>query len=76
MVAAVILLSIAMIFPTTSANELDSENDDDSDGYPNEIEIECGSNTTDANDTPDDLDEDGVCNLMDPDMDVYNMKDS
>ena len=74
--AAVILLSTLVISPSTSASDIEDDNDDDNDGYSNEIEIECGSNTTDTNDTPPDLDGDGVCNLMDPDMDGDGFDDA
>jgi hypothetical protein len=43
--------------------------DDDGDNYSDFDEIECGSNDTDANSLPDDLDQDFLCDEVDSDID-------
>lgn len=43
--------------------------DDDGDGWDNFLEADCGSNSTDNNSVPEDLDNDGLCNALDDDDD-------
>lgn len=43
--------------------------DDDGDGWDNFLEADCGTNSTDNNSVPEDLDNDGLCNALDDDDD-------
>jgi hypothetical protein len=47
----------------------DDEGDGDGDGYTNATETACGSDPTNASSVPLDLDDDGVCDALDDDMD-------
>ena len=46
-----------------------ADDDDDNDGYLDTEEILCLSLPLDANDIPDDMDGDGICDALDDDMD-------
>jgi len=52
---------------TTESNE--DEGDGDGDGYTNGTEANCGSDPGNSSSVPTDLDEDGVCDALDDDMD-------
>ena len=54
---------------TTSWLDSGSSLDSDGDGWLDGTELLCGSNPNDPNQTPNDLDNDGVCDLMDDDAD-------
>ena len=54
---------------TTSWLDSGSSLDSDGDGWLDGTELLCGSNPNDPGQTPDDLDNDGVCDLMDDDAD-------
>ena len=47
----------------------DDDGDDDGDGYTNATEVDCGSDPTNASSVPSDIDDDGVCDALDHDMD-------
>jgi predicted flap endonuclease-1-like 5' DNA nuclease len=48
---------------------LTADDDDDNDGFLDITEVDCLTNSTDATDMPNDLDDDGICDALDPDMD-------
>jgi len=50
--------------------------DDDGDGWNNFLEDDCGTNSTDNNSIPEDLDNDGLCNTMDDDDDNDGYNDT
>ncbi|TNF37790.1 MAG: DUF11 domain-containing protein [Deltaproteobacteria bacterium] len=70
------LLSSSVPVPAAEGEDPDQDglpscqdNDDDGDGYEDDQEIICGSDSRDANDTPPDLDHDFQCDDVDPDDD-------
>ena len=55
--------------PSNSTPPLVEDLDDDNDGWSDIDEIDCGSDSEDENDMPDDLNGDGICDVLDPDWD-------
>ena len=48
---------------------LEADTDDDNDGFSDELENNCGSDSLDASDAPADLDGDTICDMLDTDID-------
>ena len=53
----------------------DEDDDDDNDGWSDQDELDCGSNPNSAATTPNDLDGDMICDLIDPDDDGDGVND-
>jgi hypothetical protein len=65
-------------FPLNDQEWLDTDNDgtgnnadtnDDGDAYTDDTELNCGSDPLDWSDRPTDMDSDGICDALDPDID-------
>jgi len=53
----------------------DNETDEDGDGWPDIVELECNSDPTDNRSYPEDIDLDGICSYIDEDDDGDNIGD-
>jgi len=54
---------------------LDSSTDADRDGWGDDLEVQCGTDPDDDDDTPSDLDADGLCDVVDDDDDGDGWQD-
>ena len=52
-----------------------ADDDDDNDGWPDSIELDCGSDPLDSTDVPVDMDSDGICDSLDEDTDGDGVPD-
>ena len=55
--------------PASATVQSDGCSDSDGDGVDSTVETECGSDPNDINSVPTDLDNDGICDLLDTDAD-------
>ncbi len=52
-----------------------ADDDDDDDGWPDSVEVDCGSDPLDSTDVPVDIDSDGICDSLDEDTDGDGVPD-